>query len=213
MNSNLLKLYGEVDRCSFCAAEKNTLQHIHGFGAIKPELMLVLVNPTHRNLSSSPTYTGQRFPFIGVRQFWRVLGDAGLLDKKISNSLPLRKEWTTAHTRDVQHELLKNKLFLTNVVKCCYDHSAYPQPKVIQTHIEYLKKEIQLVAPKRIIAFSGMVFKTLTGETIKLGSYWTNAERKEYREILSGKSIPVIPCYFPIGRGNPKKAMFALRTL
>jgi hypothetical protein len=68
-NRELQKLYGKIDKCRFCKADGNFLQHIYGFGALKPELMLILINPTYRNLSSEPKYKGARFPFIGVRQF------------------------------------------------------------------------------------------------------------------------------------------------
>lgn len=91
-NNKLIELYKEVDRCKFCKKDRNKLQHIHGFGAMKPNLMLVLINPTHRNLSSHRKYTGPRFPFVGVRQFWQVLAEGNLIDKKITNNLPLKSE-------------------------------------------------------------------------------------------------------------------------
>ena len=131
MKISLEKLYKKVDECGFCKASRNKLQHIHGFGAMNPKLMLILINPTHRNISSAPDYKGFRFPFIGVRQFWKVLADGGLVNKKVAYDLPLRAEWSGEHTKLIQNELLKNKLFLTNIVKCCYGHSAYPDKKVI----------------------------------------------------------------------------------
>ncbi|MCI0615856.1 hypothetical protein L0244_22965, partial [bacterium] len=97
----LRKLYDCVDACKFCKADKNLLQHIHGFGALNPNLMLVLVNPTYRNLSSAPEYKGARFPFVGVRQFWKVLAGGGLIDKNVACGLPLRKDWNKNHTQQI----------------------------------------------------------------------------------------------------------------
>ncbi len=59
MKISLEKLYKKVDECGFCKASRNKLQHIHGFGAMNPKLMLILINPTHRNISSAPDFIPQ----------------------------------------------------------------------------------------------------------------------------------------------------------
>lgn len=209
-NAKLQKLYQVVDRCKFCKAERNHLQHIHGYGAMNPKLMLILVNPTYRNLSSDSKYRGDRFPFIGVRQFWKILAEGGLIDRKVGINLPARTGWGDKHTQQIKKELLKNRLFLTNIVKCCYDHSAYPDKSVIEDQLKLLAEEIRIVKPKKIVAFGGLVYKTLTGESIKLADYWYGSQEKAV-EIISGLGTSVAPCYFPIGRGNPQKAVEILR--
>lgn len=204
-NAKLQKLYREVNRCKFCQLERNQLQHIHGYGVMNPKLMLILINPTYRNLSSDPGYRGDRFPFIGVRQFWKVLADGGLIDKKIAYGLPLRKDWHKEYTEQIKSELIRNKLFLTNIVKCCYDHSSYPDGKVVKDQIKILAEEVRIIKPKKIIAFGVLVYKTLTGKNIRMTDY-RNGSREKITEVVSGLSIPVMPCYFPIGRGNPRMA-------
>lgn len=212
-NTKLQKLYQQVDRCKFCKTEGNKLQHIHGFGAMNPKLMLVLINPTYRNLSSAPEYRGNRFPFIGVRQFWRVLADGGLISEKVAFNLPSKAEWSGKHSKQVENELFGNKLFLTNVVKCCYNHSAYPDSEVIKNQRNLLAQEIKLVNPKKIVAFGTLVYQILTGQPIKLSEYWNRENKIREREIITGLGMTVIPCYFPIGRGNPRKAVEILRKL
>ncbi len=206
----LQKLYKKVDDCEFCKADRNLLQHIHGFGALSPELMLILINPTYRNLSSDPQYKGARFPFIGVRQFWKVLADGGLIDKKVAYGLPLRNNWHEKNTAQIKRELIRNKLFLTNVVKCCYDHSTYPNGKVVKEQKEILAEEIRIVNPKKIVAFGGLVYEILTGKGINL-SECRNGEKNKESEVISGLNISVMSCYFPVGRGNPRKAAEILR--
>ena len=205
------KLYEQIDECKFCKADGNLLQHIYGFGTLNPNLMLILVNPTYRNISSDPEYRGTRFPFIGVRQFWKVLSDGGLIDKRVAYKLPLRKNWSEEHTEQIKKGLIRNKLFLTNVVKCCYDHSAYPSNRVIKDQTKILVEEIRIVNPKKIVAFGGLVYKILTGKNIKLAEHWNKQKIGNDSEIISGLKISVIPCYFPIGRGNPKKAAEIMR--
>ena len=210
-SKKLQKLYERVDDCKFCKADRNLLQHIHGFGVLNPELMLILVNPTYRNLSSDPKYKGARFPFIGVRQFWKVLANGGLIDKNVTENLPIRAEWKNEHTQQIQRELIRKKLFLTNIVKCCYGHSLYPENKVIAEQLKLLADEIKIIRPRKIVVFGGLVYKTLTGKNIKLAEYWNKQKIGNDSEIISGLKISVIPCYFPIGRGNPKKAAEIMR--
>lgn len=203
-----------MDHCRFCKSGGNKLQHIHGFGAMNPRLMLILINPTYRNLSSDPRYRGPRFPFIGVRQLWRVLADGGFLSKSIAYSLPPRNGWQMEDTKKIQNELLRNKIFLTNVVKCCYSDSRYPKPEVIKDQVKILAEEIRMVKPKNIVAFGSLVYKILTERNIKLSSYRANAQgRRVYFENISGLSVPVIPSYFPVGRGNPRKAIMILKRV
>lgn len=202
-------LYKKVDACTFCRQAKNPLQHIHGVGVRNPRYMLVLINPTHKNISSAPGYQGPRFPFVGLRQFWNILGKAGLIEKL---ELPTRSEWKNGHTRLIKKEIEHNRLFLTNIVKCCYNHGNYPEQKIIEYQKDILKQEIRIVKPKQIIAFGALTFKTLTGLPIKLSEYW-GQRNKEFSENISGLDTSVIPCYFPIGRGSPQKATKALQTI
>ena len=205
------KLYERADDCKFCKTDRNLLQHIHGFGALNPKLMLILVNPTYRNLSSDPNYKGARFPFIGVRQFWKVLVDGGLIDRNVAHGLLLRKDWNTKHTEQIKHELIRNKLFLTNIVKCCYSHSSYPDKRVVKDQAKVLIEEIRIVNPRKIVAFGGLVYKTLTGKNIMLSEYWKKDMIEKSTEVISGLNVIIEPCYFPIGRGNPKKAAEIMR--
>lgn len=213
-NEDLKRLYEEVDKCWLCEKDGNNLRHILGFGKEQPDVMLILVNPTYRNLSAHREYYGPRFPFIGVRQFWRVLAEAGLISRGVAHNLPTSSYWRDQDTWAIQSELMQNSLFVTNIVKCCYSHSKYPIQSVIDMHLEYLSREIQIVKPKQIVAFGGIVFKVLTGYSIVLSEYWKDSSKRDpYKEKVSGLGIPVIPCYFPVGRGSPKKAALILRML
>lgn len=202
-------LYKKVDACDFCRQAKNPLQHIHGVGARKPRYMLVLINPTYKNISSAPGYGGPRFPFVGLRQFWNILGKAGLIQEL---ELPSRSGWQDEHTQLIQKEIKRNRLFITNIVKCCYDHPDYPAREVIEHQKDILKEEIRIIQPRQIIAFGALTFKALTGLPIKLSEYWSERTQK-FSENISGLDTSVIPCYFPIGRGSPQKATKALQTI
>jgi len=141
------------------------------------------------------------------------LADGNLISKKIANALPKRDEWGEKDIENIKKELLENHLFLTNIVKCCYDHADYPEEPVIQWYLEWLKQEIKIVNPQSIVAFGALVFKTLTGQTITFKDYLNSITQPHYFESLTGRKIPVVPCVFPVGRGDPAKAAYILRTL
>jgi hypothetical protein len=91
--NNLSTLNKLFDSCPRCASESNPLQHVYGGGATRnPKYCFVLINPTHLNISTHPEYRGPRFPFIGVRQFWRILHRAGLLSADVIRVVE-SKEW------------------------------------------------------------------------------------------------------------------------
>ncbi len=205
----LSSLYRKVDLCPLCKNSQNELQHILGTGKIRPRFLLLLINPTYKNISSRPEYKGPRFPFVGVRSFWRVLGKAGLINQKLAESLPLPSLWQKEHTISLQEELLKNSLFLTNIVKCTFSHSLYPPQKYFEYHREILKKELEIVKPKYIVAFGQLPFKFLTGKSIVLSSIFESKDhyKPKHRERITHFKIPVLPCYFPVGRGKPKEAI------
>jgi len=211
--SDLKFLYKQIEECPYCKKSGNRLKHIFGFGVLNPRLMLILINPTYRNLSSNPDYCGDRFPFIGVRSFWKVLASGNLIDKKISSSLPDRSGWKNSDTERIKEELLKNQLFITNMVKCCFAHGDYPARPIIKWHLKWLKQEIMIVKPQKIVAFGTLVFKELTHKTIVFKNNLNKLTKHNNFELLTGLKIPVFACPFPIGRGSPQKAALVLRKI
>jgi len=209
----LIFLYKSVDNCPLCRKTQNKLRHIWGVGKIKPRFLLLLINPTYRNISSNQDYKGPRFPFIGVRSFWRILGDAGLINPKLSESLPPASRWKIKHTLSLKQEILKNNLFITNIVKCTFGHSSYPTQDYFEYYKEILKNELEIVKPRYIITFGQLSFKFLTGKNLTFSSFFTheNYYKIHFKENLSSFKIPVLPCYFPVGRGKPKDSISILK--
>lgn len=82
-------------------------------------------------------------------------------------------------------------------------------------------KEIEIVQPEYIVTFGLIPFERLTGKKIKLSEHYLdinkNKKLKFYElKINSFKTtskIKVIPCYFPVGRGNPRRAVEILKMV
>ena len=78
-------------------------------------------------------------------------------------------------------------------------------------------REIELVQPKYIVTFGLIPFESITGRKIKLGDYYSKVMENKKLEFFEANcnsfKAKVIPCYFPVGRGNPKKAIELLRLI
>lgn len=197
MTTALAQLFDRFDDCPLCRQKGNQLQHILGGGlGYRPKAALVLINPTYNNISSQPRYAGLRFPFVGVARFWRVLTDAGWLPPVSDDPRAL-------------HKLLSDRgIYLTNLVKCTSPHGNYPQREVFSYHWPLFQKELEIVQPQNIVAFGILPVKYLTGQTIKMRDFVARAYPLAYKNL-----VPVYPCYFPVGRGNPKLAVVMLRRI
>ncbi|OGY58498.1 MAG: hypothetical protein A3H06_02135 [Candidatus Colwellbacteria bacterium RIFCSPLOWO2_12_FULL_44_13] len=209
----LEELYQTFDACPLCVKEHNKLQHILGVGKTKnPNWMFVLINPTYRNISSAPNYKGPRFPFIGVKDFWNVLYRAQLISEDLIERIN-NKDWGDTTKEKVRSEFMKKSIYLTNLVKCSANHSDYPSRERIDEQLKLFKKELRIVNPKKIVSFGLLPFEELTGVKIKLKDYWKNTNLQSFSVTVSDKTYPIIPCYFPVGRGNPQKAVEILTKI
>jgi uracil-DNA glycosylase len=199
------------DVCPRCACTHNPLKHVYGGGATEsPNYCFVLINPTYRNLSTSPLYEGPRFPFIGVRLFWKVLNRGGFFADEVLEVVE-RKPWTRETTSAVLTELKRQSIYLTNLVKCAQPHPKVPGREVFVEDMPLFEREMLLVKPHTIVAFGQLTLSVLTGETLKLGEYYRRilayGIKSEFHFTLGDTmTIPVFPNFFPIGRGNPRLA-------
>lgn len=222
--SDLRSLWRHIDQIDKDNFPGSGLTPIYGGGREKnPDFMFVFINPTHRNISSEPSWTGQRFPFIGTKQVWRVFHKAGFFDEGLLSYIESNPRWSVGFTDKVRDFLDSNSLYLSNVVKSTGADAALPDSAKINLFLPALKREIEIVKPKYIVAMGLIPFERLTGRKIKLADYHLESlakgrlgtfkvsfgENDSLRYAFTG----VIPCYFPVGRGSPKKAVELLRLL
>jgi len=214
----LLKIYKEFDNCQRCKKENNPLSHILGGGKfIKPRFLFLFINPTHLNISSHKNYQGQRrYPFIGVRYFYRLLSKAGFVDKKLVDNI-YKRGWQIEDEYRIEQSLTENEVYITNLVKCTQLHPDNPTKVIIEENLPLLKEEINIVSPRYLVAFGKLVFKVLTNEDILLKECLKRIKDDTYHPFQSidilGKQYDVLPCYFPIGRGRPRQALQILKYI
>ena len=213
----LVRLWQQVEEINKKHFPDNTLVPIVGNGkTTKPKFMFVFINPTKKNISADRNWQGPRFPFIGTKQVWRIFHRAGLFDDALMAHIE-KKAWTPAFTDTVLEFLKAQEFYFTNIVKWTGHDATLPDAKKIELFLPLLKEEIKLVQPQYIVTFGLIPFERLTDTKIKLGEYYTTAVAQQkltpYPLAVNGVQTQVIPCYFPIGRGDPKKAVVLLQLL
>jgi len=213
---SLDSLWLKIDDCKECRSKNNKLKHILGNGCTKnPKFCFIFINPTHRNISSKPDYKGPRSPFLGTKEVWKVFVNSKLLNKSF---LEKTKEWNKETIDYVLNELKNKRYYMTNIVKCTRPNADLPKSKEVNEKLEILKEEISIVDPELIVTFGIIPFKAITGISLKLKDHLEKQNKSKslilYDSIeINNKRYKVFPCYFPVGRGNPKKAAEILNYL
>lgn len=214
----LLKLYKKFDSCRRCEKENNFLRHVLGGGKFrKPQFFFLFINPTHLNISSHKNYDGKRrYPFIGVRYFYHFLSEAEFVSKEMVNDI-YKRGWRINDEERIEQSLIDNRIYMTNLVKCTQSHPQNPQKEIIREDFPLLQEEIDIVSPKYIIAFGRLPFKIITGNDICLRDCLKRIKKDNFLPFKStsilGKRYDILPCYFPVGRGSPGKALEILRYI
>ena len=138
------------------------------------------------------------------------------MDIKIVDEIHLRG-WQIPDEDRIERSLSKHGVYLTNLVKCTQPGPENPTMKEVREDLPLLLEEIRIVDPDFIVTFGALPLRALTGRSDRLRDVSKNLGRKAYRPMRSipavGTTYPVLPCYFPIGRGDRKKALTILRSI
>lgn len=202
-----------VDEISRQYYGDHTLDAISGAGQIKrPKLALVFINPTHRNISTSPDWAGLKAPWVGCANIWQLFADAGLIREEMNQAIQAAKtNWPEQFALDVYSHVANQGLYITNIVKWAGLDAKLPEREKIKLYAPLLLEELRMVQPKRIVAFGQLTFDGLLRE-LGIKSPETFGVMNE--RILATNSVyglqaeigEIIPCYFPVGQGIKNRA-------
>ncbi len=215
---NLAELWNIVHQINKNNFPDNNLMPILGGGKTKkPKYMFVFINPTVKNISSDRNWKGPRFPFIGTKQVWRIFHRAGLFDDDLMFKINNSSSWSLGFTNKVLSFLKSKSFYFTNIVKWTGSDATLPNSEKIKLFLPILEREIQMVQPQQIITFGLIPFENMTGKKIKLIDYYSDVMKGKKLKLYEAKygsfRTKIIPCYFPVGRGDPRKAVEILRLL
>jgi uracil-DNA glycosylase family 4 len=200
--------------------ESNLKPIIGGGKSDCPEVMMVFINPTKRNIASDPSWTGLRVPWIGITPIWKVFNESGLVsDHMLDEILRIKKSWTPEFTQQIYGALEESGIYITNIVKWAGEDATLPEKEKIKRYLPILEKEIELVRPKHIVAFGAIPYNNLTGDKKSFKEIYRDFEiitKLPLKGIMVNTfKTKIVPCYFPVGMGrfNRPQAIKILQTL
>jgi hypothetical protein len=164
---------------------------IYGAGNIQnPDLMLVFMNPTGRNVASEPSWEGIRAPWIGTKQVWDLY-------QQIKANKP--HDWTASFAEQVYRNVADNSLYVTNLAKCTLHNARPVSDAIYRKYLDIMLEEIVQVNPEKIISFGNQVSSILLGRRIKVSDY--TLREAESIEI-NKQNFSVFPTYYSVGQGR-----------
>jgi uracil-DNA glycosylase len=193
------------------------LRSIYGAGKIiNPEICLIFMNPTARNVAASASWEGIRAPWLGTKNVWKLLDKIGLFRNrsmlsKIQNMKP--EDWTPAFAHDLYNEVAKESVYITNIAKCTQDDARHLPDAVFKKYLPLMFTELELLKPRIVLTLGNQVSSVLLGRSISVSDY----RHYEYEELSTPNKInlKVYPAYYPVGQGTPNisKTIARLRRI
>ena len=189
--NNLQLKYGDKD-----------LMPVYGAGDIdSPNLMLVFMNPTARNISSKKDWKGIRAPWLGTKNVWKLLFQTNLIDKETFIKIQEFKaqHWTEDFASKLYQNISAKSIYITNFAKCTQIDARPISNSVFKIYRELLIEEIKIVNPLKIITFGNQVSENLIQKKVSVKDY----SKDEYELInIDDKTFYIYPCYYPVGQGQ-----------
>jgi len=164
-----------------------------------PEICFIFMNPTGKNVASSLEWTGNRFPWVGTKNIWKLFNQLNLLDEDIYQEIISKKasDWTPEFADLVYNNVVKHQFFITNLGKCTQVDARPISDAVYQKYLDLLYQEISILKPKKIITFGNQVSTIFLKQTINV----SKCRKEEFKININGVEYPVYPVYYPVGNG------------
>lgn len=189
--------------------EYDKLQNIYGsdkLDSIKyggcvnnPEICFVFMNPTGRNIAASKEWDGLKSPWIGTKNVWNLFYELDLINEETYHKIRSIKgcEWTKEFAASVYENLIKNKIYVTNLAKCTQIDARPLKDEVFKNYLELFYHEIELINPKTIILFGNQVSSIFLGEKISV----SQVRKQLFKKKVNNKIYNCYSVYYPVGNG------------
>ena len=108
-------LKDEYDKLQIKYGAKELTSIYNGGCTNNPDICFVFMNPTGRNIASTPNWKGRRSPWIGTKNIWKLFYRIGLLDEEIYENIMAKRpqEWDEEFADIVYKNVEKHNYFIT----------------------------------------------------------------------------------------------------
>lgn len=164
-----------------------------------PDVCFVFMNPTKRNIASSKNWHGLKSPWIGTKNVWNLFYELKLIKKETYQKIKMIKgsEWTEDFANQVYEDIIKNKVYITNLAKCTQIDARPLKDNIFIDYLELFEKEIEIVNPKVIILFGNQVSSIFLKENIAV----SEVRKKSFYKNINKKIYKCYAVYYPVGNG------------
>jgi DNA polymerase len=129
---------------------------------------------------------------VGNRQAqWMVIGEAPGADEDRQGEPFVGRAGQLLNQMLKAIGLAREEVYITNIVKCRPPGNRDPLPEEAATCEPYLKRQIELVKPKIILAVGRIAAQNLLKTDIKIGAL------RGKRHVFPGTEIPLVVTYHP----------------
>lgn len=216
MDLQIKSIQSDVDKLHYNYGSPE-LQSVYGAGEIySPEICLIFMNPTSKNISTSKNWRGFRAPWLGTKNIWNLLYKLEILDdekllSKINSYEPF--EWSYDFCLEVYTHVRNKSVYITNLAKCTQLDARPISNKIYKEFLPLMKNELLILKPKKVITFGNQVSSILLEKATSVSQYPTN--QSERLKISEDSEIEVYPTFYPIGQGTPNisKAISRIRYI
>jgi len=134
-------------------------------------------------LRTDKKWKGLKAQWLGTKQVWKVLNRINVFGSDILEKIQNKKaiEWDNNFCNEVYDEVIKNKLYITNLSKATQLDARPLSDFVFEKYLNLLKEEIKAIKPKVIISFGNQVSSIILGETINVSKCRKKAYNIKYR--------------------------------
>lgn len=178
------------------------LHAVYGAGCTdNPDIMLMFMNPTAKNVSAHLNWDGLRAPWLGTKNVWRMLNKLKFIDNNVFEQISTFKpaQWTNEFSIEVYNGIALKKLYITNLAKCTQLDASHLNNSVFKEYLNQTLEEIYAINPKKIITFGTQVSSVLLSKPVKVSEYLDNRAEKLK---ISDKVFDIYPSYYPVGQGT-----------
>ncbi|MBI5140318.1 MAG: hypothetical protein HZA94_02645 [Candidatus Vogelbacteria bacterium] len=173
---------------------------IYGTGCItQPDVCLILMNPTARNVSVHKSWKGLRASWLGTKNIWKMLYKLDLLDKQTFAATQNKKtqDWDDTFSRDLYTKLASKKIFLTNLARSTQPDARPLSNSIFSACAPLMEEEIDFIKPKVVITFGNQVSSALLKRPIKV----SESRRKSFELKTKNGNYTTYATYYPVGMG------------
>jgi len=206
---SLDNLNQEFVRMQTSFGDSNLDAIISGGHTDRPDIALVFMNPTGKNVASSKDWSGLKAPWLGTKNIWSLFRDIGILDEYLYSQIRANKpaDWTPEFAAEIYDNLASRRIYVTNLAKCTQTDARPLPDSVYSQYLDLFRQELGIIKPKATVLFGNQVSSIVLDQKISVSQVRKQLFKRDSHRFYS--------VFYPVGNGrfNIEKSIEDLRWI